>query len=423
MKPASMKWTTRNLIFAAGSSLLGAAVAGSAIADESANTMPWLDNDVYKLSLDVRGRIELADIDGADDSEAYTLRTRVGLGLKAWHGLSVFGELENTTSADDDSYFDNVSTPNGKTIIADPENTELNRAFIRYERADWAELEVKGGRQRIIFDDARFMGNVGWRQNEQTMDAALAQSSLGIDGLTAQYGYLWDIQRIFGDQGLPPTRDFGSDSHIIRVHHRGLDRPAVTVFAYLLDFEMDSPGNSADTYGFRVTGDIELGDELQLKYAGSYAFQRDAADNPDDYEAHYAAVEATLGAQSLGSVTLGYELLGSDDGEARFVTPLATAHKFNGFADVFLDNGGPLGLQDFYVAVSPELPFELKGKLIYHHFWSDEKGRSLGDEIDAVISRKLNSHLSALTKFAWFEGTSDGPLDRWRLWFQVELSY
>jgi hypothetical protein len=116
-----MQRKTKNLLFAVGSSLLGVVIAAAAFAEEPASPMPWLDNEIYKLSLDVRGRIELADIDGADDAEAYTLRTRVGLGLKAWHGLSVFGELENTTAVDDDSYFDNVSTPNGKTTIADPE--------------------------------------------------------------------------------------------------------------------------------------------------------------------------------------------------------------------------------------------------------------------------------------------------------------
>jgi hypothetical protein len=36
------------------------------------------------------------------------------------------------------------------------------------------------------------------------------------------------------------------------------------------------------------------------------------------------------------NVKVGYELLGSDNGEYGFATPLATLHKFNGWADQFL---------------------------------------------------------------------------------------
>ena len=44
----------------------------------------------------------------------------------------------------------------------------------------------------------------------------------------------------------------------------------------------------------------------------------------------------------------GYELLGSDDGKVAFNTPLATKHKFNGWADKFL--GTPKeGLEDVYL--------------------------------------------------------------------------
>ncbi len=409
--------------FASALMTLGLTIGSSAGAEEDSTSMPWLDNGVYKVSLDIRGRIELADVDTLKQSEAYTLRTRAGLGLKPWHGLSLFGEVENTTAADDDSYFDIVSTPNGKTAIADPENTELNRAYIQYEHSEWAGLKLKGGRQRIKLDDDRFVGNVGWRQNEQTYDAALAQTSLGVEGLTAQYIHLWEVQRIFGDAGPPPGRDFESDSHLIRLHYDAPDILSVSVFAYLLDFETDAPAASSDTFGLRLAGGLDASEDIFVKYVASYARQQDSGDNPVNYDANYVAAEATVGSRPLGSLTVGYELLGSDDGAASFVTPLATAHKFNGWADVFLTNGAPTGLQDLYVGIAPALPLGLKGKLVYHRFWSDDGNTSLGDEVDAIVSRQINQHLAALTKFAWFDGTSDGPLDIWRLWFQLDFKY
>jgi hypothetical protein len=407
-----------------GLGLLGSLVASATYAEESVNPLPWLDNDIYKVSIDMRGRIELADMNGLQNSEAYTVRTRLGLGFKPWNGFSAFAELENTTSAEKDSYFDGASAPDGKTVIADPQNTELNRAFGQYENADWADLKIKGGRQRIIFDDARFIGNVGWRQNEQTYDAGLIKSSLGIEGLTTEYAYLWNIQRIFGDKGpTPATQDFTSESHLLRAHYTGIDNLKLTAFAYLLDFGSDSPVNSANSYGVRVAGNVDLSDEMYLKYVGSYAFQKDEADNPVSYDAHYVLAEGTLGTKKLGAFTTGYELLGSDNGDARFVTPLATGHKHNGWADAFLNNGGVRGLQDLYFAVAPKLPMKLKGKLVYHRFWSHEHSSNLGYEIDGVVSRKLNKYVTALTKFAYFDGTNKGPADRWRLWFQLTLKY
>ena len=106
-----------------------------------------------------------------------------------------------------------------------------------------------------------------------------------------------------------------------------------------------------------------------------------------------------------------------------FGTPLATAHKFNGFADAFLNNGGARGLRDLAFTVAPELPWKFKGKLIYHEFWRDDGGGRLGGEFDAVVSRPFNKYLSGLAKFSVFDGTSKGPSDRWRLVFDLTFKY
>ncbi len=38
------------------------------------------------------------------------------------------------------------------------------------------------------------------------------------------------------------------------------------------------------------------------------------------------------------------------------MTPFATAHKFNGYSDVFLNNGGNRGLRDLFVSIVPAIP-------------------------------------------------------------------
>lgn len=403
------------------------AVAGAAGAEEPVvgdPNLPWLDNEYYKVHLNVRARIELANIDGSSGSQAYTIRTRAALEAKPFHGFGALAELENTWSLADSQYFDGASTSNtGKSIIADPENTELNRAWLQYaSKALFGSpvgASAKAGRQRIIFDDARFIGNVGWRQNEQTMDAALGQTDFSVDDLSAQYAYLWDIRRIFGRN----SSDYSSDSHLARLNYSGVEGHDFSAFAYFLDFENDSPSDSSNSYGVRAAGRFPLSDDFSLGYSASYAFQTDAADNPVDYDAHYVWAQLDVKMKEVGLLGAGYEMLGSDDGDARFVTPLATAHKFNGFADAFLDNGGVRGLQDLFFTVAPSLPWKFKGKLIYHEFWRADGGQHLGRELDAVISRPFNKHLSGLVKGAWFDGESRGPADRWRLVFEVTFKY
>ena len=49
-----------------------------------------------------------------------------------------------------------------RPVVADPADTEINQALIRYQGDKW---RVAAGRQEILLGDVRFVGNVGWRQN------------------------------------------------------------------------------------------------------------------------------------------------------------------------------------------------------------------------------------------------------------------
>src|SRR5690606_15700026 len=161
-----------------------------------------------KPELSFRLRAELVDQSNLRFAEAYTTRLRLGFGTGSWHGLSGFAELEDVRAFDSDLYnaggFDGNPS---RAVVADVPDTELNQLFARYESELTASTYIVG-RQRIVLDDHRFVGDVGWRQNEQTYDAASIESSLGIDPLTVLYVYLWEVNRVFGpDAGA----DFDSE--------------------------------------------------------------------------------------------------------------------------------------------------------------------------------------------------------------------
>ena len=78
------------------------------------------------------------------------------------------------------------NTVNRKTqypVVADPEATEVNQAYLIY--GGIPDTRLQAGRRAIKLDNQRFVGNVGFRQNEQTFDSATIANSTLTD-LTAQ---------------------------------------------------------------------------------------------------------------------------------------------------------------------------------------------------------------------------------------------
>lgn len=366
--------------------------------------------------IDARLRFETVDQDtAADNAEALTLRLRAGAELKSG-SFSFLAEGEGTLALADD-YNDTIPS-NGVEpypVVADPDNIELNRLQIGFAQ-DGYSLIV--GRQRIILGNSRFVGNVGWRQNEQTFDAVRGTAAIGPVSLDATYSI--SQRTIFGNDS--PNEDFDGDLFLFNA---GVKAGPVTFtgFAYLIDYD-DRITFSSNTFGLIASGTIPVGEKAKLSLMGSYATQRDAGDNPTDYKADYFNVEAGLGVAGF-SVTAGYELLGSDDGIVAFQTPLATLHKFNGWADLFLTTP-TTGLEDIYAGAAYKFPKGmllpgLKANVTYHDFNSDVGGFDYGSEWDASLGFKLGP-VGILAKYANYDAAAFGT-DTEKFWLQAEYSF
>lgn len=375
-----------------------------------------------KIHLNNRLRFEFAEADGRKPSYAITNRLRLGYESKPWHGLSGMIEMEHVATPDEDLYFV-PATGDGdpaRTGVADPADIEINQAWGRYRRDNLAGTEafvdLKGGRQRIIFDNSRFVGNVGWRQFEQTFDAARVE--LGSGALSITYAYIWHVQRIFSDKGP----NFDSDSHLIRGSIKAGDRLTIAPFLYLLDFD-ESPLDSQRTFGAHLTGSIPLSEEkgTSIVYSAAYARQTGHGNNPVDYDADYFQVDAAFSAKGVGTVGAGFEYLGSDGGRMGFRFPLGTNHAFNGWADLFLVTPAE-GLQDFYIYAKADLPWGVQGAVYYHRFWFAEGGDDLGWELDGQLSKSISRNWSVLAKVGWFDGRDRFP-DTIRVWAETTFSF
>lgn len=349
----------------------------------------------------------------ASDADAVTFRLRLGGEIKA-RGFAFLAEGEGTVALSD-SYNDTLPG-NGVEpfpVIADPENIELNRLQLSYMQDGMGGTV---GRQRIIHDNARFVGNVGWRQNEQTFDAVRGQAKIGPVSLDAAYAI--SQRTIYGADS--PNEHFDGDIVLLNAA-ADLKPVKLSSFAYLVDYDTRI-AFSSQTYGLRATAAVPLG-AATLDLMGSFATQSDMGANPVSYQAEYYALEAGLGFKGF-SLKGGYEELGSDGGTASFQTPLATLHAFNGWADLFLTTPAA-GLRDYYVSGGYKftqvkaLP-GLNLAVAYHQFESDIGGVDYGTEIDASLGFKVGP-VSLLAKYANYNAQAFGS-DTEKFWLQAALS-
>ncbi len=374
------------------------------------------------VSLNIRGRAEIADQEGKRTGQAYTERTRLGFETGEHNGLIANIEVIDVRSADD-SLYDAGGTNDqpDKTNISDIEDTRLNQIYINYEIPELTS-SIRVGRQRIELDNERFVGDVGWRQIDQTFDA-VRLNIMPHEHIEGTYAYIWDVNRIFGPDA---DKDFESDSHIIRLSYDDASFGKITGFAYLLDFdgEATADANSSNTYGIRYEATRNLKGDSEgpkINYVFSYATQSDTGDNTDNYDAHYYLADVKYITDHGCYIGGGWEVLGSDDGMGSFRTPLATGHAFNGWADVFLTTPAD-GLEDTYIYIGGDLPDGFKGKAVYHWFDPDTGSRDFGEEFDAVVSKKLSDNATVLAKYAYYNGDA-AFADRAKFWLQLTLNY
>ena len=394
---------------------------GSVIAEEQARADNFGEMFTKgKAYLNFRYRYEYVDQDGiSEQANASTLRSRLGFKTAEYEGFMAHLEAEDVHALGNDEY---NSTTNGRTeypIVADPEGTEINQAYLQYKLFE--DTVVKGGRHTLILDNARFIGDVGWRQNNQTHDGATVVNT-SIDDTKIFYGYTATVNRIFGEDS--PMGEFDSDIHMLNVRNSSLDFGSITGFGYFLDLE-DAPALSTATYGARFDGKTDLSEDVNFLYDLSYAHQQDHGDNPADYSASYFRVEPGI---SFGDFTFkaGFESLGSDDGMAGFSTPLATLHAHNGWADKFLatpDTGleDAYGLVNYKVSDTHEYLDGLNITVVYHDFSAEEGSADYGTEWDVNISKKIADFIFGI-KYANYEADTFAT-DTEKLMFSITRNF
>ena len=349
----------------------------------------------------MRYRYEFVDQKNLHNANASTLRTKLGYKTGSFNGLNALLEFENILEVGERRYNDTIHTDKTSyATVADPKVTQLNQAYLNWESP--TKTNLRAGRQIINFDNQRFIGSAGWRQNDQTFDAIKISNDY-FQNLDMTYVFIEKVNRIFGNNSTIGTYN-NNNINIINVSYDGFNIGKITGYDYFLDIK-DAPSSSSKTSGLRLSGDYDLEKSTKALYLLEFARQNEYGNNTTNYTADYVFVEAGVNHKNF-TLKTGYEELGSD-GLASFQTPLATGHKFNGWADKFLNT--PIeGLRDFYGT----LEYQVKSNNIlnniitsftFHDFHSDKTRVHYGEEYDFLVKKKFHKHYDAGVKVAFYK--------------------
>jgi hypothetical protein len=373
-----------------------------------------------KAHVNLRYRYEHVDQDGfSDNADASTLRFRLNYATGSWRQWSGFGEFDYIGELFFDDFNSGAGTSPDRTqypVVADPEGADLNQLYLDYQPGEKARLRF--GRQRINLDNQRFVGGVGWRQNEQTYDGFnldlrnLPKTVLG-------YTYVAQVNRIYGERSTSGKDD--QNTHLLNAKIALSDMWSLTPYAYYIDSD-DTPAFSTTTVGGRATGKVAVGGG-SIELAAEYATQSEAADAPVDFSADFYLIDAMWVMKNGLSLGIAFESLGGDEtvAGAAFRTPLATLHLFQGWADQFLATPDA-GINDVYATIKYAVA-KWNLQATWHDFSAQSGSASWGTELDFLAVRALGDRYSLQLKGALFDADSSSYVDVSKYWLMLSADF
>ena len=349
----------------------------------------------------------------AEDAEAITLRARLGFETgKAWNtSLLAEGDLLWPL----ETHYN--STVNGKTaypVVADAETYEINRLQLTNTSLAGHDAHARApahqprrpalrrqrglAAERADFDGLRVV-NKSVREPDGRRHLLRPGESRVRQGFAGRA-----IQRV----ELPCERGV-SDAH------RQADRLCLSDW-----ISRKRRAIRLETLGLRFTGEQPVS-KIKLAWLASFARQTERANNPLSLRRRLLHGWSSPARSASTASASGVEVL-EGNGVRGFTTPLATLHKFDGWADKFLTTP-PNGLERRYAT----LGYTKKGlgvldtltaNAVYHQFDSNRLSIDYGSEVDLQLQAKYR-RFNVLLKYADYNADSFAT-DTDKYWLQVD---
>lgn len=295
----------------------------------------------------------------------------------------------------------------------DASGFDMHQGYVAFNMTKY--LEAKIGRQEIIFDNHRLVGNLGWYQRARSFDAARLNIKVP-DVLTASAFWSMALEPTAHPDGTVPA---GRTSEIgfggIHVAIAALKNPGISL-SYLVHENVPAKetrhtvgGQASGKVGglsYQVEGFYQLG---QTQFTNAMA---EAIKEPISAFMAAAKVGYDINVATKPNITAAIDYLSGTDATnpnrrtGVFDTLYATNHAFYGEMDFFLNipaQTAGLGLMDIWGKVGFNPTSALNLSLMVHYFATAKApaamgpaagNTALGLEFDLKAMYKINKNLS-----------------------------
>jgi len=379
----------------------------------------------FNASAQLRLRSELRNGQGSpsvkDTAAAFftSQRTRLNLGFTA-HRIRIFTAIQDVRVWGQDA-----STVNRTTTDAN-DGLMIHEAWTEISLLDTGKtkpsLSLKAGRQELVYDDVRLLGNLDWLQQARRHDAVLLK--LEHNGWIAHAGAAFNqnaerkSNTIYN--GVPTgysagTNGIGALYKSMQFLYIGRkEKWGSTSFLFFKDDFSKNPTSSRATWSRMTSGFYVNGSFNKLSFTGSAYYQGGHYRDGTSLNEYLLSLSTQFTFTRTLSFGPGVDITSGNNGSdptkksQRFDPLYGTPHKFWGYMDYFYvaDGFGSNGLLDLYIKSRHKTSNRMMISLDVHRFSLpdavvNESGevmkKLLGTEVDLTVNY-------VITKEAILEG-------------------
>ncbi|NVK53153.1 MAG: alginate export family protein [Flavobacteriaceae bacterium] len=300
------------------------------------------------------------------------------------------------------------------TLAASDKANAFHEAWAQFTVADY--LDLKLGRQEIVYDDSRIFGNVGWAQQARSHDALIAKFKIAEKG-KLDVGFALNNDTQAGVNYIY-SNAAGYKTFQYAWYHTSFDNFGLSLLALNNGIEYLNGGveeiSYSQTLGSRATFKSGV-----LAFDAAFYLQSGNL-RANKVNASYFGGNVKFKASNTLALGLGAEYLsGKDMNDAStdiksFAPLFGTNHKFNGWMDYFYvgNHANSVGLVDFYATLAYKKD-KFSAKLIPHLFSSaadiyntgTKMSNKLGTEIDVTLGYKIAKNIQFNAGYSQMFGT------------------
>jgi hypothetical protein len=268
-------------------------------------------------------------------------------------------------------------------------------------------LSLKVGRQELVYDDSRILGNVGWAQQARSHDLALLKFE------TDENGKLHLGLAVNNDSEVLESTLYSTNYKSMQFawyNRKSAKFDFSLLFmnvGYQIDEDEDEEQEDLHTLYNQTFGTYMNYRPGKLSFTGSLYMQTGKDDSDSDLSAYMFNLGMNFPIAANWKGNAGIELLSGTDsnstGDNKSFTPLfGTNHKFNGHMDYFYvgNHTGNVGLQDIYAGAnygkaqwSFASAIHLFSSQADLYNGSEKADKFLGTEVDFSVAYKYSANV------------------------------